>query len=109
MLLSDEVYEGDLAEFFAKVSERDRENNEYGHPEMVVMQAIGIRDRKGKEIFEGDLVDVYYKDFSKDKVYPKETTSIAWNQENAGFNIPPVEDGEYEVIGNVWENQDLIK
>lgn len=72
-------------------------------------QSTGLKDRYGKEIYEGDIV--------RYAIRPSRTTVVEWwsGEEEyyqccttSGFSLPYSEDG-YEVIGNVHENPELIE
>jgi hypothetical protein len=73
-------------------------------PELVVMQFTGIKDRKGKEIYEGDLVGTNVS-----------ALKVVWVTESAGYRARSVNGVEYfltrelEVIGNIYENPELLK
>ncbi len=61
---------------------------------VILMQFIGLKDKNGKEIFEGDVV----------KVYPD-----ASNLYVADIKWSPARPQDTEIIGNIYENPELIK
>jgi hypothetical protein len=73
-------------------------------PELVAMQFTGLKDKKGKEIYEGDLVGTHLA-----------ALQVIWVTEAAGYRARSVHGVEYfltrelEVIGNIYENPELLK
>ena len=74
---------------------------------MVLMQFIGLKDKRGNDIYEGDIV-TFYDDGS--------FYCIQYDSENAEFNcgdtrnnplVKHNEDG-FEIVGNLYENSNLL-
>ena len=82
--------------------------------ELIVMEWTGKKDRNGKDIFEGDIVDNGFK-FAPSKGVVK-----FWE---ASFRVAPLEgsgifslgmtgqmcSGKMKVIGNIYENSNLLE
>ena len=65
-----------------------------------IMQYTGLKDRNGVEIYEGDILQIEW--------LKPTTVEVKWK--NQGWH-PYVEQGntEYEIIGNIYQNPELIK
>lgn len=82
----------------------------------ILMQSTGLKDKNGKEIFEGDILACK----TDDEVI---NLNIFWDEEHALFMFESkkyneqeplaelVENNTYpfEIIGNVYENQELLE
>lgn len=71
---------------------------------IVLMQFTGLKDAKGKEIFEGDVV----------KCLDGYSATVSWDDKHAGWDpFGSYEGAEWdksvEIIGNIYENPELLK
>ena len=87
-----------------------------GH--FILEQFTGLKDKNGKEIYEGDKLHIWSNFYKKDMLYAE----VFWNMTKAGFDIKEP-NGRYnnwlgnlhkkgwfcEIIGNVHDNPELLK
>lgn len=90
------------------------------HPiyhELILMQSTGLKDKNGKEIYEGDIVK-----FGDNKIYENTHAKVEFSSRRAQY-IYFFIDGKYkyectdmydegrsyEVVGNIYENTELLK
>ena len=69
----------------------------------ILMQYTGLKDKNGKEIYEGDIINWTTEDVN-DVVRFKDGTFMIGDV--CSFNVSV---SNLEVIGNIYENPDLLK
>jgi hypothetical protein len=73
-----------------------------------VMQYTGLHDKAGVEIYEGDIVRVVHDDR-----YAPGIGVVEWNESSAcfefGLGTASEVNWSHEVIGNIYENPDLLE
>jgi uncharacterized phage protein (TIGR01671 family) len=80
--------------------------------EVVLMQYTGLRDKNGREIYEGDILRVNWNDA---RYLVHNIGPVIWDDDNAcwqfGEGSSPKSDARQcmEVIGNVYENPELLQ
>lgn len=73
----------------------------------ILMQFIGLLDKNGKEIYEGDIVK-YSNKYVKDHIYEVPEIRDCFLTNMIGYEIENRMDSVCEVIGNIYETPELI-
>jgi hypothetical protein len=85
----------------------------------VIQQYTGLEDKNGKEIYEGDILNIKgtWWNASGPAGFSSFIQEVKWVEEETGFSPFAIYDtdcgvyhnaSECEVIGNIYENPDLI-
>ena len=65
-------------------------------------QYTGLKDMNGKEIYEGDIIKTPLAHMFRSNIY-----EVKYHQNR--FTPDDICDGDVEIIGNIFENKDLLK
>ena len=89
----------------------DRDLDNFVFEEIKLMQSTGLKDKNGKEIFEGDIVKMA-KDVYSEPIYYEVV-----RHRGGAYRLESKQHGcelwlrhtDCEVVGNVYENPDLLE
>lgn len=86
------------------------ESDCFDFEDVIFTQSTGLKDKNGKEIFEGDIVRVL------DSTY-----TVFYDNERGSYRLKPHDDrwnvdymsnfshgGNFEVVGNIYENKEYL-
>ena len=88
--------------------------SKYQAVNLVIQQYTGLKDINGKEIYEGDIMKVHgflYDRFSRDEE-PISNFTVKYYSNGTSiskFSTHCMSDYPCEVIGNIFENPELVK
>jgi len=91
-------------------------------PDLVLMQFTGLKDKNGKEIYEGDILKTHFgKTIGRGTKWIERLSLIEWNEDDLGFEVKTIIDkqitikevenellGKSEIIGNIYENPEML-
>lgn len=89
------------------VKDEDGYGEEIDEERYIVEQYTGLKDKNGKEIYEGDIVSVRNK--NRKNEYDIGVVEFGKAAFRCPFLLGKYHSGQVEVIGNVHQNADLLE
>lgn len=79
----------------------EKPDSAYKPSELIVMQYTGLKDKNEKEIYEGDVV--------KCDTFDRMNGEVEWDAFFYWKIELSLDDGDLEIIGNIYENPELCE
>ena len=76
----------------------------FDETKFLLMQYTGLKDKNGKEIYEGDIVRYLDVPWNTAGLGAKWKNHIV-KYERCGFNLSEI---DYEIIGNIYEDAEIL-
>ena len=70
-----------------------------------ILQSTGLKDKNGRLIYEGDIIKETLIDFINEEII----TVVKWDKLNTGYNLENLQNCEREIIGNIYQNPELLE
>lgn len=115
------VVENESIYYSKEAFEKDMSTDGFGDYPTTLMQFTGIKDKNGKEIYEGDILKYRFEDKEEINSLSTGIVEVIWSDLSLGFRVTDHDEHytfeiwddpemwEFEVIGNIYENKELLK
>lgn len=80
-----------------------------GSSKTILLQFTGLKDRNGKEVYEGDIIKLYLGAICKIDYEKGQYVFILLKNQFTQTPINELDIRNCTVIGNIYENPDLLK